>query len=274
MSLGCRSESGTTSCCRLPADLPPLPRRRRPRCARGTDIGRAEQPCLADLSRNAIDVTGLQEVCRRKYLAWHEVRIRAVLSALRTLSPPPDVVAFPECSIPISSLHELLSYADESKACVFAGTHSVLAGPKALAQYESLRIAKATMKEIKGGRHAGAAVLPIITSDQTYLHFKALSSAFEHTDITTSSVDFSIVDPVIVEIRGAKIRFRVGICSEAARMQSASADYDVLMICAFNDGIEPFLPVITHNVQNRRPAVFVNDGHSVLHQCMCPSIRG
>jgi hypothetical protein len=57
------------------------------------------QPTLADLSRHALDVSTLQGDCEKQYTDWHSHRLRHVLDWLSSISPIPDIIVFPECSI-------------------------------------------------------------------------------------------------------------------------------------------------------------------------------
>lgn len=50
------------------------------------------------------------------------------------------------------------------------------------------------------------------------------------------------------------------VCSEALQLNAPSAAYDLAIVLAYNDKLEPFEPTIRQNVQNQIPVVFCNDG--------------
>src|SRR5437899_2697366 len=79
---------------------------------------------LGGLARHDLDLVELQQRCEEQYTAWHNERLRAVLEFLENCKPVPDLVVFPETSIPLCLLHFARDFAVKHDVTVFAGTHS------------------------------------------------------------------------------------------------------------------------------------------------------
>src|SRR6266852_7393999 len=58
------------------------------------------------------------------YLAWQAERLKSVFSFLASCTPVPDLIVFPETSIPLWLLHIAKEFAAEHGGTVFASTHS------------------------------------------------------------------------------------------------------------------------------------------------------
>src|SRR5437867_6465394 len=100
------------------------------------------QPSISLLSRRGLDVEALETLCREQYLAWHEARTTAALQFLQGLSSPPDVVLFPEVSIPLEGLRPISEWSALTGSVVLAGSHTPRRSPKSLARYVALGVGK------------------------------------------------------------------------------------------------------------------------------------
>jgi tetratricopeptide (TPR) repeat protein len=217
--------------------------------------------CLADISRFALNVSEIQERCRVAYLDWHSKRLAGILTWLTTLNPLPHIVTFPECSIPIHDLHMLREFARDTKAAVFAGTHTFRNIERDAEHYRALGIRGLKESRSRFRSLAGSTILPVFCGDKTHHHVKGLPAAFEHTDASQPVATLRQLEPIELELRDRSLRVLPAICAEALGLSVPAGEYDMVVITAFNDGIAPFQPTITHNIQNQKPVVFCNDGH-------------
>lgn len=213
---------------------------------------------LSELELHALDVCTIQGECEKRYTEWHSQRLSCILEWLSTLAPVPDIVVFPECSVPIHDLHLLKAFAVEHRGAVFAGTHTLRLRPEDEQHYDTLGIPKKERKELK--KHAGQTLLPIFCGDEITWHVKLSASVFEQTDVSSTRETLTVLEPIVLSIRGHKLRVLSAVCAEAIQLNAPSGSYDLAVIIAYNDGIERFEPSINQNVQNRIPVVLCNDG--------------
>src|SRR5690349_2863083 len=97
--------------------------------------------CLARLQEHSFHVSDLQKLCAEKYLQWNLLRIASVLRWMEDHfaddpNQMPDVLVFPEGSIPPMFLPALSSFAQRHKVVIFAGTHTFSAPPGTKSAYE------------------------------------------------------------------------------------------------------------------------------------------
>src|ERR1051325_5346563 len=139
--------------------------------------------CLKQLEANGFAAAeDLRELCRSRYLSWAEHRLKGVLSwfkerfASEKFLEMPDIIVFPEGGVAREHLTHLVDFAKETKAVIFAGTHTFEVSDTAKKAYEKLGIVfqnETTSQEITDATHAEAtrilnkdlgsiAVLPII----------------------------------------------------------------------------------------------------------------
>src|SRR5258708_36051292 len=88
-------------------------------------------PSLSSLSSKGIRVDSLQALCLREYRSWAFQRLEQVLNELSNLAPHPDIVIFPEGSIPFDGLEVARTFSCHSGSNVFAGTHTPLRNTEA-----------------------------------------------------------------------------------------------------------------------------------------------
>jgi len=103
-------------------------------------------------------------------------------------------------------------------------------------------------------------VLPVFTKAMSFAHPKGVPSVFEQTDIRGPTETPQVLKPLKIKFRDREIRVLPAVCAEAIQLNAPSAAYDVAVVVAYNEGIEPFLPTIAQNTQNQIPVVFCNDG--------------
>ena len=161
---------------------------------------------LSSLSRNSIDLAGLQKDREQRYLEWHAQRISKVLDFLVSLDRVPDLIVFSEASIPLSLLKPIRNFAIQNRTTVFAGTHSLQLTHECGKVYKELGIKPAVHKSwgMKGWACTG--VLTIFNGDQTTFHRKRVPSVFEVTDVSPLDKGNYELEPMTMEIGGSKMR--------------------------------------------------------------------
>src|SRR5438093_5838646 len=95
---------------------------------------------LSQLGTKGFDVLDLQKYCLDKYLSWHEARLRSVLDFLAHFDSVPDIVLFPECSMPVECLSSAGAWSSGTGATILAGTHSLQSDPSSGRRYADMGI--------------------------------------------------------------------------------------------------------------------------------------
>ena len=67
-------------------------------------ITRPDTASLALLSTKGLEVSQLQSVCLREYTEWSKGRFSSIIDFLKAIEPAPDIVLFPEGSVPLPCL--------------------------------------------------------------------------------------------------------------------------------------------------------------------------
>lgn len=215
---------------------------------------------LAGLSRHSLDFAGLQGECERRYLAWHEARVQAVLAFLASFTKVPDLIVFPEASLPLSLLPAVRAFARTHKATVFAGTHALRLTHASRQQYTDLGLKTSTQKTWAGQPWPCTAVLPIFNGDKSSFHRKKVPSVFEITDVTRADPAGYELMPLAMRVGGQELRTVPVVCAEALQHHAVPGSYDLVVVCTYNADTAPFKPFINHHVQNRIPVILCNDG--------------
>src|SRR5262249_14509238 len=138
---------------------------------------------LTTLARQTVELQDNLLAIKQRYLAWQTERLSHLLEDLVRRPQLPDIVAFPECSIPFECLPLLKQYSRDSGITFFAGTHSPLTTTHAAAVYKkSLQVAGATVRNLLQRDSPPPAVLPILEPDRGFLIPKTFASIFERSD--------------------------------------------------------------------------------------------
>lgn len=217
-------------------------------------------PSLASLSRFSLDVTDLQEECKRRYLEWQGKRIDAVLSKLAAVTPVPHLIVFPEAAIPFELLPPLREFATKHAVTIVAGTHTLELTKQRVKQYKALNIDGQVLKSWGEERIGQMAVLPIFTCDRSHFHLKGVPSVFEITDVGRAKDKTNLLRSYPVRLAGRTANLAPLVCAEALQRHQLPADYDLIVVCAYNASAEPFDAFIQQHVGNRVPVIFANDG--------------
>lgn len=174
--------------------------------------------------------------------------------------PIPELIVFPEASIPLSLLHVAKEFAAEHDVTVFAGTHSYQRTRETSAVYQDLGIKPKMLKEWGEVPWACTGVLPVFSNKSVHFHRKRVPSVFEITDVTPRERASYTLTPLYLTLAGQRCRVLPVVCAEALQRYTASAPYDLAVVCAYNAGTEPYDSFVDHHVFNRIPVVLCNDG--------------
>ena len=216
---------------------------------------------LADFARQSLDMSALQETCRETYLDWHTTRITGIIEWIKSLNPCPNIVVFPEGSIPSELLTYLRNVSQELGITIFCGTHTLKVTHEQIKLYKSLGLTQHDLNRLNQVRQfASVSVLPIFSGDETFFHPKRVPSIFEHVDVSAPSTAHLLPEAIEFSVAGEKVRILPLVCSEALQQTNFPSDLDLVVIPAFNDGFEPYEPIMTHLSARRIPCVFCNDG--------------
>ncbi len=227
-------------------------------------VGPLEEPfnpenvSLSGLSMRGLQVDALQGICRREYLRWQQVRLESILKFLGDLEPAPDVVLFPEGSIPIEGLKLIGEWSASTGTSVLAGSHTPLftAEAKAIYRQIGLPIRRLTQLRETGNRQ----VLPLVRSGKVALIRKRLLSPFERSSIPESPQPILSIETVEIQLRSGGIQILPLFCSEALQIPEIHGQPELIGIISYDAKPSQFTPFCTQQVSNRRTVAYCNDG--------------
>lgn len=216
---------------------------------------------LSKLGRASLDLGGLQDDCERQYLEWHEQRLDFILQYFAGQERVPDIIVFPEASVPLSFLKQLADHAKEKRNCVIAGTHSLKLSKTTAQLYKELNINRQELKKWGEITRSCTAILPVLTPSNSHFRRKAVPSVFEITDIASSDTKQYQVEPVNLPLSGNDTSVLILVCAEALQKYNAPGGYELVVIPAYNPkGTDVFRPCVEHHIANQLPVVICNDG--------------
>lgn len=227
------------------------------------------KPSLSLLTTRGLDVASLEALCREQYLTWHDARVAVVLEFLRGLDPPPDVVLFPECSVPIELLRRMVDWSALTGTTVLAGSHAPRRSPKMVARYVSAGLEKDAVNRLF--RYGSTNTLPFIRAGEVTLVPKRLLSPFERSIVSATSKELPRVRPF--DLPSGSLRLLPLICAEALQLYSVSETYDLVGVIAYDSKPQQFRKYIDLQIANGKPVAICNDGavgqsfvHTILDQ--------
>jgi len=215
---------------------------------------------LASILRDNLDLLDIAEECRDAYLRWHARRLKSIMEFLSQLSRIPDILIFPEGSIPYELLGPVREFAVQNKITVFAGTHTLSSSGRWHKRYRQLGIDTRTLKKWKRESYTGGPVLPIFHEGKSFFHRKLNPSIYETTDVGIPQHSDEEMRLIPLKIQAQKLIIAPLVCLEALRMGRLGTDYDAAVVCAFNQKTRAFDAFIEYETKNRRPVIFCNDG--------------
>ena len=262
------------------------------------DIQHAEKLPLQQLADCDFTVADVQQTCRETYIRWAKTRLESVICHLKDIRP--DIVVFPEYSVPLDHLHVLHDYARDNHVTVFAGTHSPPVLTEEVArQYETLGIDRSQIRALLTCDLPSKSIMPVFfhayddanTGDllaasqsnfSSRIYSKEALSVFEfgdwgeteaslkgatpHSDAADLVLDVALTPHIPPQSKGKPIprRLRVlpRICAEALRLRPIppSDRYDLVAILAYHHPVKSFDAEIHRHIVNKKPVILCNDG--------------
>src|SRR5262249_40297364 len=126
-----------------------------------------------------VEIRPTMREIKRRYAAWQTERIAALIRWLEQRSTKPDVIVFPECSIPFESLSALYQLAQRHPITVLAGTH-VPRRESSGAAYKTIGARQGHIDRVLRADPSPTMLLPIFAQNrETQLFPKLAPSVFE-----------------------------------------------------------------------------------------------
>ncbi len=210
---------------------------------------------LARIGTFGVDVDPLQQRCHHEYLAWAGARLSAIGEFLAPLQP--DLVFFPELSIPNDHLPELADWSAAVGCAIFAGSHTPTRRSSARNRYHRIGVEDKDLNKLF--KYGTINVLPIISSGKARLVPKRLYSPFEQLDIGLAEPALPAISPIRLKGR-ADVEILPLICSEALREHNITEQYELCGVISFERDPKRFVPFATQQARNKHPVIYCNDG--------------
>jgi tetratricopeptide (TPR) repeat protein len=215
---------------------------------------------LASLS-NDFNIIDLQEQCKEEYLNWHTYRLKNILNFFKSLKEIPDIIVFPEGSIPLTVLPLLRDFAAQNKKTILAGTHSLCLTGQWERIYKRLGMDTKTQKKWASDFYIVTQALTIFNGSRTFFRRKLNPSIFEVTDVNVPQKSKEEIEPIPVQIDKQTLNLAALVCSEALREHNIVGDYDIAVVSSYSPKQDAFGAFIEHQIKNKKAVVLANDGH-------------
>ena len=215
---------------------------------------------LGSLARDNLGTKDLQEMCRSEYLEWHKYRIKAVLEFLKTLEELPDVIVFPECSIPLPILPYIKDFAAQNNKTVFGGTHTLCLTGRWEKEYKRLGMETQTKKKWASKSYVVTPVLTIFNGSKTFFRRKHNPSIFEATDVSVPKESKEEIETIPLQIDEQTLNVAPLVCSEALCEHNIVGDYDIAVVISYSPKPDAFGAFTEHQIKNKKAVVLANDG--------------
>lgn len=210
---------------------------------------------LTFLASNGIPLGRLQDDIGQEYALWIADKTAAILKFLETFDPVPDLVLFPEYSIPIQILPRLKDFASCHGCCVLAGTHSYQSVTESRKIYASLGTKEKELRKLQKSREA-LSLMPVFSASKTKLIEKKVFAPFERSDTSELFADAPHLLPITLS---SGVSVLPAICAEALADFKTRGDYKLFAIVACSDSPKYFDNILQKTAQFKRAAVLCND---------------
>jgi hypothetical protein len=247
-------------------------------------------PIVASLIEHGFPIRDLAERFRIRYQQWHLTRVLSVLHSLYvcddTAKHPesPDMVVFPEGSIPMGFLPFLSAVAQAYNTTIFAGTHAFKPNEgRGIADYYDMMNDKDFHEQFRQEFEAvderaldTVSILPVLLPDgRCFFRVKQVLSPHEFAGYTVNEAtdrkqpQISTVDVPFrqrqkgdknAEVKVPSLRVAPYICAEALQIPDARQPFDLAVVVSYNQNFNHFEPFVRYHTLRRRPVVYCNDG--------------
>ena len=215
---------------------------------------------LSQLGAKGVLVDPLHEYCLQEYSRWERARISSVLDCVSGFGRRPDIVVFPEYSIPIGTLPDLSQWSGETGATVLAGTHTPLVSVEAKSAYAQIGISSAHVDRVS--HRSNACVLPLIIAGKARLLRKKSSSPLEFSVASrnSSKTGRPTIRSYKIEPHEDGVQLAPLICAEALQQPRLPKKLDVAAVVSYDNNPEQFRSFVTDTIRNRSSVLYCNDG--------------
>lgn len=221
----------------------------------------SEAASLAELTLAGFQTAELDQTCLRTYTEWQAGRVHAILEFLSSIAPVPDLVVFPEYSIPWQCLPVLRNFSQSTGASVFAGTHTFQRTARARTTYLQIGLDVAALRRINQvAQKQLCPVLPVLGPNRVRLIPKRVSSPVERTEVTPMHEEAPEGLPIRVESGRVSLSVLPLVCAEALRLGGVKTAYDIAVVPSYQQRLEHFQPFIDSQCRNQHPVIYANDG--------------
>jgi hypothetical protein len=215
---------------------------------------------LSHLQVRGIDVTTIQAQCKKAYIQWNETRLNSILEFLGSQDPIPDIILFPECSIPINSLPLLAKWSRSNSSTIIAGSHTPLKDPEHKAMYTAIGVEAKKLKQAVSSNSLN--VMPLIRSGKVSLIPKALPSIFERDIVTQLPSQTGIPSlttfPVTTQ-NGTQLRMLPLLCSDALIACNVDQNYELSCTISLDNKPHQFNSFFEGEVKKKRFVLYCNE---------------
>jgi len=215
-------------------------------------------PSLSRLGTKGIAVDALHEYCLTEYTRWAATRLAAVLEHLGNFDPVPNIVIFPECGIPISSLPVVSDWSEKNGATVLAGTHTPQKTASARQIYSTIGIGSGHVDRI--ARKGSISVLPLICAGNTKIIRKKGLAPAEFSSVHGHRQERPTIKAYPIQTSIGELQLAPIICAEALQQPNLPRSFDIAAIVSYDRDPEQFESFITETVRNRHMVIYCNDG--------------
>jgi hypothetical protein len=217
-----------------------------------------EDISLTSLAMRGLQTDTLQATCQKEYLRWQQLRLESILHSLEDLDPLPDLVIFPECSVPMTSLPSICKWSASTGANILAGSHTPLLTADAKAIYREIGLRDRRVAQL--GAASVRQVLPLVRSGKVSFIRKRLLSPFERSSTSNTPEPYVSIDSATVDYRGGTLDVLPLICSEALQNPNTGGQPELVAIISYDRKPSQFSPYCIQQVANRRVVAYCNDG--------------
>lgn len=218
----------------------------------------ADAATLSGLAASGIPTGDLSVACRTAYLEWEDRRIRAILRSLARLAPTPDLVIFPEASVPARCLPAIAAWSDQHKTNVIAGSHSPELNAQGRRRYNDLGFDRAAADQI--AKYESENCVALIRRGRLLLIPKSVPSVYERSDTATRHAAIPKPRPLPIETNSGKHQLLVLNCAEALRAGPESETADLTAVVAHHRKPNDFHRWAEQRVSNRDLVAVCNAG--------------
>jgi len=181
-----------------------------------------------------------------------------ILDFLRSFDPVPDVILFPELSIPYCLLPQIHAFCCENQSTILAGTHTFQNTKEARRIYHrTLNVKQKHIDGLKSGGSYAPGVMPIISRRRTRLVPKSARSPFEVDDVSPLLSAAPTLYPFTLD-QGASVLPL--ICAEALTDYTAKEDYQLICVVSYSDALDYFRDFADRETKRKRAVIYCNDG--------------